>query len=100
LPAVVGAKLIGKTQEVPAARRPAVEDPLPVTAQAEGAFSSSVKFKEMLGLFPFAGIGKLRSALPTFSSVIVCGLSELVEPKGVSAKLKRGGSAASSFRIR
>ncbi len=54
----------------------------------------------MLGLFPLPGIGKFSAALPTFSIVTVCGLSLLVEPGAVNAKLRLGGSTRSSFNIR
>ena len=40
-----------------------------------------------------AGVGNVRAALPTFSTVTVCGLSVLVEPTSVVAKLRLGGSA-------
>ena len=50
----------------------------------------------MLGLFPLIGTGKLSAALPMFSTVTLCGLSLLVEPQGVAAKLRLGGSQKSS----
>jgi hypothetical protein len=60
----------------------------------------SVKFAEIAGLLPLLGTGRFRVAFPTFSTVIVCGLSLLVEPGVVLAKFKIGGSAKSSFNMR
>jgi hypothetical protein len=54
----------------------------------------------MLGLFPLEGTEKLNAVLPLFSTVTVCGLSLLVEPGAVGAKLRLGESAKSSFAIR
>jgi hypothetical protein len=53
-----------------------------------------LKFVEMLGLLPEAGVGKMSMPVPLFSIVIVCGLSLLVEPTGVDTKLKVGTEAA------
>jgi hypothetical protein len=93
LPAAVGAKLIENAQEAPAASVPGAEELLSTTGQELGALPARVKFVVMLGLLPVAGTGKDRSALPAFSSVTVCGLSVLVEPTGVLAKVRLGGSA-------
>jgi hypothetical protein len=54
----------------------------------------------MLGFSPLPGTGKFSAALPAFSTVTVCGLSLLVEPITVGAKLRIGGSAKSSFNTR
>ena len=93
LPVAVGAKLIDNAQEAPAASVPGPEELLFMRGQVFGALSDTVKFVVMLGLLPVAGIGKDRSALPTFSSVTVCGLSVLVKLTGVLAKVRSGGSA-------
>ena len=53
----------------------------------------------MLGFKPVAGTGKLKVALPLLVKVTVCGLSMLVEPNAVEAKLRLGASAKSSFTI-
>jgi hypothetical protein len=77
---------MGNWQDAPAASVPGSEEPALNTVQAEAPLSFSVKFAAMLGLFPVDGIGKFNAALPTFSTVTVCGLSVLVEPKAVLAK--------------
>jgi hypothetical protein len=56
----------------------------------------NVKLVERLAFVPVLGTGKVIAALPAFSTVTVCGLSELVEPTGVVEKVKLGGSAMSS----
>jgi hypothetical protein len=63
------------------------------SGQAEATLLFSVKFAAMLGLLPLPGTGKLSPALPTFSSITVCGLSLLVDPGAVLVKLSLGGSA-------
>jgi len=88
---------MGNWQDAPAASVPAVDEPLLISGQAEAPLLFSVKFAETSGLLPDTGIGKLNAALPTFATVTVCGLSVLVEPTTVLAKLKLGGSAKSSF---
>ena len=90
-PATVGAKLMGRVHEVPAAKVPVDEDVLPVSGQVPALVLLRVTFAEMLGLLPVWGRGKLRFALPMFSSVIVC--EALVEPTLVDAKLRLGASA-------
>src|SRR6266566_3768774 len=50
----------------------------------------------MLGFKPVAGTGNVSAAFPIFVSVTVCGLSLLVEPTAVGAKLRLGGSAKSN----
>jgi hypothetical protein len=88
LPACCGVKLMGRVQEAPAASVPGVE-PLATTGQV--AEPPKVKFIEMLGFIPEAGTRKLSGALPMFCSVNTCGLSLLLEPTGVLAKLRLGG---------
>src|SRR5579871_6253842 len=83
-PGVVGLKLMASSQAVPAGTVPGVDAPLPTTGQAEGALSSSVKLAAMDGLLPEARTGRVRSALPMFWSVMLCGLSELVATTGVA----------------
>jgi hypothetical protein len=92
-PAAVGVKLIGKRQDAPAANVPAVEEPALTSGHEDASLLFRVKFTEMIGLFPVTGAGRLSGALPIFSTVIVCGLSVLVEPTGVVTKLRLGGSA-------
>jgi hypothetical protein len=96
----MGEKLMGSWQDAPAIRVLAVEEPALTKGQAEAPLLFSVKFAAMLGSFPVEGIGKLSAALPTFSTVTVCGLSALVEPTAVVAKLRLGASAKSSFNTR
>jgi hypothetical protein len=100
VPAAWGVKLTGNRQDWPAASDPAVKDPALSSGQAFGPLALKLKFVEMLGLFPPLRIGKLSAALPAFSTVTVCGLSLLVEPGAVNAKLRLGGSAKSSFKTR
>jgi hypothetical protein len=97
LPAVVGAKLIDRVQNAPAASEPADEAELPVNGQAVPPELFKVKFVEILGLFPLDGIGNVSAVFPLFHSVTVCGLSLLVEPTVVDAKPRLGVSAKSSF---
>ena len=65
--------------------------PLAISGQLSPLPLFSVKLGEILGLFPEERTGKLRASLPMFTSVTVCGLSELVLPTSVSAKLSEGG---------
>ncbi len=99
-PAAVGTKLMGNWQNAPGASVPAAEEPLLISGQADAAPVLSVKFAVMLGLLPLDGIGKLNAALPTFSTVTVFGLSVLVAPTAVLAKVRLGGSAKSSSNAR
>jgi len=100
LPAAEGTKLMGNRQDCPAASVPAVEEPVLSSGQAFAPLLLNVKFAETLGSFPLLGTGKFSAALPAFSTVTVCGLSLLVEPGAVTAKLRLGGSAKSSFNTR
>ena len=97
LPGADGVKLMGKVQEAPGASVPADVELALTRGHVPALLLSSEKFAAMLGLLPVAGTGKLRVALPMFSTVTVFGLSELVVPMPVVAKLKLGGSAKSSF---
>jgi len=54
---------------------------------------SQAKFAATLGLVPVPGSGKVSVALPMLVIVTVCGLSLLVAPIAVEAKLRAGGSA-------
>ncbi len=96
-PAAEGAKLMGNRQDCPAASVPAVEEPALTSGQADAPLLLRVKFAGMFGFVPLLGIVKFSAALPTFSTVTVCGLSLLVARGAVSAKLRLGGSAKSSF---
>jgi hypothetical protein len=80
-------------QVCPAASVPAAEEPALTCVHEDALLVFSVKFVVMLGLFPLDGTGKLNAALPMFSTVTVFGLSLLVEPADVLAKLKLGGLA-------
>jgi hypothetical protein len=100
VPAAVGVKLMGSWQDAPAASVPVVEEALLRSGQAEAPLLLKEKFAAMLGLLPVDGIGKVNVALPMFSTVTVWGLSVLVEPTTVLAKLRLGGSAKSSFSTR
>jgi hypothetical protein len=97
LPATVGSKLIDNSHEVPAASVPGVANPLPITGHAEGPLPAKEKLLAMLGLFPVAGIGKVKSALPIFAIVTLCGLSVLVEPTVVEANPRLGGAEKVAF---
>ena len=99
LPSADGVKLIGKLQEAAAASVTGDVELALTSGQVPAVLLSNEKFAATLGLFPVAGTGKLRTAFPTFSTVRVFGLSELVVPIPVLAKLRLGGSAKSSFHI-
>jgi hypothetical protein len=88
VPAAVGAKLIGRVQDAPAASVPTDEDVLPINGQAVPPVLFNVKFDAILGLFPLVGIGSVSAVFPLFHRVTVWGLSLLVEPIAVDAKLK------------
>jgi len=96
-PTVAGAKLIGNWQDAPDASVPGVEELALTSGQAEAPLLFSVKFAAMVGLLPDDRMGMFRAALPTFSTVTVCGLLVLVEPTTVLAKLRLGASVKSSF---
>jgi len=96
-PAAVGEKLVGRRQDSPAAKVPDEEELELTKGQAEVTLLLSVKLVAMLGLSPVAGTGKLSGALPILCTVTVCGLSLLVAPTAVVAKVKLGGLAKSSF---
>ena len=98
-PAVTGPKLMGNRQEAPAASDPAVEELALTSGQAVDPLLLRLKFAEMLGLFPVEGIGMLSVELPMFASVTICGLSLLMEPADVVAKVREGGSVKSNFAI-
>ena len=88
---------MGKRQEAPAASVPAVDELVVKRGQADVTALSKTKLSEMLGLFPVVGTGKLRVALPSFSTVTVRGLSVLVAPTAVPENARLGISAKSSF---
>jgi hypothetical protein len=94
-PTEAGAKLTDSVQEVPAASDPGADESLPATGQAPEAFAFREKFDPILGFWPEDGTGNVKTALPTFSTVTVCGLSVLIEPTAALAKVKMGGSAKS-----
>jgi hypothetical protein len=88
LPAAVGAKLIDRVQDAPTASVPADEAVLPTNGQAVPPELFKVKLDEILGLFPLDGMENANGVVPLFQMVTVCGLSLLVEPTAVVAKLK------------
>jgi hypothetical protein len=91
---------MAKLQEAPAASDPGVEEVGVTSGQAPDALLFSVKPVVILGSLPLAGIGNVSAALPTFSTVTVCGLSLLIAPAGVVAKLRLGAVArAISFTL-
>jgi hypothetical protein len=90
---------MGNWQDAPAARDPA-EEPAAMIGHVVAPPPVIVKFVAMVGLLPGEGTGKVNGALPKFSTVMVCGLSGLVEPTGVEAKVRLGASARSSFKTR
>jgi hypothetical protein len=94
-PKIVGEKLMGSRQDASTANVPGEEEPELTRGQAEATLLSRIKLVEMLGLFPPEGTAKLNAELPTFSSVTVCGLSELVFPTAVAANCRIGGSVKS-----
>ena len=81
-------------QEAPAARVAALDDGVSC-GQVE--LPPMVKPDAIVGFRSEVGTGKVSVALPLLVTVTVCGLSELVEPTAVVAKLSAGGSAKSSF---
>jgi hypothetical protein len=87
-------------QDCPAASALAVEVPALTSGHEDAPLLFSVKFAGMSGLIPVLGTGKFSAALPAFSRVTVRGLSLLVEPMTVVAKLRLGGSAKSSSNPR
>jgi hypothetical protein len=87
LPGVVGIKLM-KSVHVPGASEPGAA----VVPSGHVELPPSTKFVEMLGSVPVVGIN-VSAALPMFSSSSVCGLSLLVLPTLVDAKLRLGGVA-------
>jgi hypothetical protein len=91
---------MGNWHDVPAASVPGAEEPLLTKGQAEAPLLLKVKFAAMDGLLPVDGTGNVNSALPTFSTVIVRGLSLLVEPTVVLAKVRLEASKKSSFNTR
>ena len=93
VPASVGAKLIGNWHEAPAASVPGNDAVEATSGQAVPAVLFRVKFSAMLGLLPEPGTGKASAALPMFESVTVCGLSVLMDPTLVGAKVNAGGAA-------
>jgi hypothetical protein len=99
-PTAVGEKLMGSRQDSPAAKVPGDEELELISGHAEATLLSSVKFAAILGFSPVEGMGNDSAALPIFVRVTVCGLSLLVEPTAVEAKLRLGGSAKSSLSIR
>ena len=95
LPPESGSKSMATLQNVLRAIEPGEPAPLAVTGQV--LLGSRAKLAEMAGSLPLPGIGKLSVALPMLKSVKFCGLSELVAPEAVVAKLADCGSATSSF---
>jgi hypothetical protein len=87
-PTVVGGKLIKLMQEAPAGSVVALK----LSGQVE--LLPIANPVAMLGFKPLVGTGNVGSALPIF---VVCGLSLLVKPIVVDAKLSLGGSAKSIF---
>ena len=88
LPGIVGVKLSTSVQEDPTANVAVLE-----TGESCGQVEllSRVKFAEILGFWPVVGISKVNAALPWLVIVTVCGLSVLVAPTTVVAKLSVGG---------
>ena len=89
-PSASGVKLIEPVQDAPAASVAALE---PVVSCGQVEPAPIVKPAVMLGLLPLPGTAKVRLALPALIIATVCGLSALVEPTGVVAKVRLGGSA-------
>jgi len=99
LPLAVGVKLMGRVQVALAARVPAVEEELLSSGQAVLPELFRLKFAEMAGLLPVPGMGRVSAAVPIFSNVTVCGLSLLVDPGAVVAKVRLGPVAIVNFTI-
>lgn len=93
-PVFVGVKLIEYTQEAPGASVPGQDELL---STGHIVRFPRLKLAEMLGLVPEAGVGKVSAEVPTFWTVTVCGLSTLVEPTAVVAKISLGGIEKFSF---
>jgi len=97
LPVVAGVKLMGRMQVVFAASDPADEE---VVTRGQAVLPVLVRLKlvpERFGSLPVPGMGSVSAAVPMFSSVTVCGLSLLVLPTTVDAKLRVGAVARFSF---
>ena len=84
---------MGRVQVLPTASVPGDEEVELTCGQAVPPLLFQVKLAAMLGSKPLEGTGRLSAALPTFSIVTVCGLSLLVAPTAVEAKLRLGASA-------
>ena len=97
LPEAVGAKLMGRVQDVPRASVPWELAELDINGQAVDPTLFNVKLTAIAGLFPLDGIGRVSAALPRLNTVTVFGLSLLVEPTAVDAKLNEGGLDAFIF---
>ena len=95
-PTAVGLKLTGNRQLAPAARVPE-EESVVKSGHAAVPLLFSAKFAEMDGLLPLVGTASVRGALPMLATVTVCGLSLLVEPTTVDAKVRLGGVAKFSL---
>ena len=93
-PTAFGVKLIRLVHEDPGSSVAALEFEVSC-GQVE--LSPIVNPAVMLGSKPVAGTGNVSAALPIFVSITVCGLSLLVEPTAVDAKLSLGGSEKSIF---
>jgi hypothetical protein len=73
IPGDRGEKLIGKTQEAPAARVSGADELELTSGQVPASVLSRVKFAVMLGLSPVEGTGRVKVALPMFVNVTSCG---------------------------
>jgi hypothetical protein len=97
LPLVAGVKLMGRVHDV-AAASVAVSNEVEVNnGHAVAPVLFRLKLGEMLGFVPVAGIGKVNVAFPMFEKVTVCGLSLLVEPTLVEAKVRLGPAPSAIF---
>jgi hypothetical protein len=94
-PKVAGVKLTTYSQELPLASEAALDALLSVGQVVE---LPRLKFEEMLALFPELGVGKFRVAFPMLSTTTNRGLSLLVEPVWVFAKLRLGNAERLTLR--
>jgi hypothetical protein len=89
-PDAVGDKFIEYTQETPGANVTGLDEPLRIGQVVK---LPRLKLAGILGLLPEVGVGKISGPVPLFWTVTVCGLSLLVAPTDVDAKLSAGATA-------
>jgi hypothetical protein len=97
LPVVAGVKLIGSVHVVAAGRVAMLSEVEVNSGHAIPPVLFMLKLAEILGFVPVAGIGNVNAAFPIFENRTVFGLSLLVEPTLVEAKVKLGPVPSAIF---